>query len=112
MNDTDNARRLLARLPFARPRGPRPALVLVHHLPLPLSSSVPAGELVGTHIPSVDRDRHGPLPKRGPERTGTPWEAPTYRYLTSAPHRRSTPSRSPALVASQPPEEVTVATMT
>src|SRR5207237_5002912 len=43
------------------------------------------------------------LPKRGPERTGTPSESPTYRHLTCAPHRRSTPSRPTALVASQPP---------
>src|SRR5438552_197570 len=50
-NDTDNPRRLPDRLPLTGPCGPRPASVVFHHLPLPLSSSIPAGQLVCTQVP-------------------------------------------------------------
>src|SRR5437870_1991638 len=71
-NATDKSRRLPDRLPSTGPCGPRPAPVLFHHLPLSLSSSVPAGQLVCTQVPSVDRHRHRPLAQRCPERPGTP----------------------------------------
>jgi hypothetical protein len=100
-NDTGNSGRLRDRLPFAGPGGPRPAAVLFHHLPLPLSSSSAAGQLVGTHVPPVDRLSHRPLAQRCPERPGTPSEPATDRYFPRPPHGRSAASRAPALVTSQ-----------
>ena len=81
-------------------------LVVVHRLSLPLSSRIEGCELVRLDVASVDCHRHWPVPKRGPDRSGTPPDSRAHRDFACSPDRRSPPPRSSTVVAPQRSEEL------